>query len=98
MLDAADEKFSTEGDVDAHIAMHGVFAQQVDSKFFPRLSEAHLSIECQHIRENPPAFVVVYEVEKLLCHFETWLLEDTVFRGSVVVVNSCVLVMQCAIQ
>ena len=39
-LEPPDEEFAREGNIDVHVAMHSMLAQQIDSKFFARLCEA----------------------------------------------------------
>ena len=52
VLEAADEEFAGEGDVDVDIAVHGVFGQQVDAEFFTSFGEAPLSVEGEDVGED----------------------------------------------
>ena len=62
VLQTPDEELSTKCDVDAHITVHGVLAQQVDTKFLSSLCEAEETVESDYVSEDPTTFVVVYEV------------------------------------
>ena len=66
VFEAADEELAGEGDVDGHIAMHGVLAQHVNAEFFASLRETPQSVQCQDIGEDASALVVVNEFQSML--------------------------------
>ena len=43
-LEPSDEKFAGKGNVDVHVAVHCMLAQQVNSKLFARFCEAPLPV------------------------------------------------------
>lgn len=97
MFESPDEEFPTEGDIDTDVAMHGVFAEQVDAKFLSRLGEPKLGIQGQDIGEYAATFVIVHKVKERLGHFKTRFLIDAVLGVAVVIVDSSMLVVKGAI-
>ena len=95
---AADEEFAAERDVDAHIAMHCMLTQQIDTEFLARFSEAPLAVESEDVGEDSAAFVVVNEVKEFEGEVFGGRWEGTVFGRAVVVIDTIVLVMQGVVE
>ena len=95
---AADEEFAAESDVDAHIAMHCMLAQQIDTEFLARFSEAPLAVESEDVGEDSAAFVVVDEVKEFEGEVFGGRWEGTIFGRAVVVIDAIVLVMQGVVE
>ena len=95
---AADEEFAAECDVDAHIAMHCMLTQQIDTELLARFSEAPLAVESEDVGKDSAAFVVVYKVEEFEGEVFGGRGDRTVFGRAVVVVNAVVLVMQGVVE
>lgn len=75
-----------------------MFAQQVDTKFLPCFCKPPLAVKRDDVGENPTTLVVVYELEELFRHVNAWFLKDAVEGGAVIIVNACVLVVECAVE
>ena len=56
------EKLARVCNVDRHVAMHRMLAQEVDSEFLPGLREAELPIEGEDIRKDPSTLAVLHKL------------------------------------
>ena len=78
--------------------MHRMFAQQVDSKFLASLRKAELTVQSDHIGEDPSILTPVEKLQKLLRKFSAGFWETPVKRTAVEVIDSLVLVMKRLVQ
>lgn len=98
VFEAADEEFSTKSDVYAHVAVHGVFGEEIDAEFFAGFGEAELAVECEDVGEETATLVVVDEVEESFGHCWGGRGEGSVFGGAVEVIDTGVLVVKSAVE
>ena len=98
MLQLSDKEFTTEGNVDAHIAVHSMLAQQVDAELLASFGEAKLSIQSKDVGEDATPLVVMDKFEEFFGQIDAGLLEDAILCALVKVVNPRVLVVQRSIQ
>ena len=98
VFEATDEKLAAEGNVHVHVTVHGVFRQQVDAELLARFREAPLAVEGEDIGVDATPAVVVHQVEELNGHFSTRLWKRAVDSGTIIVVNTRVLVVQGTVE
>lgn len=72
------KKLPGVGNIDGHVAMHGMLAQQVDAELFPGLREAKLAVECKDIGEDAPALSVMNKFQEFLRKRNAWRIKPTV--------------------
>ena len=92
-FETTDEEFAGEGDVDADVAVHGVFGEEVDAELLAGFREAPEAVEGEDVGEDAATGVVVDEVEELRGEGFGGGGEGAVDGGAVVVVDAGVLVV-----
>lgn len=86
------------------IAMHSVFAQQIDSKFFSGLGEPEKAVQGNDKSEDPGSLVMMDQIQELFCYiliriFALFCLrKDSIFCLAIIVVQSFMLMVQSPIQ
>lgn len=98
MLQSPNEKLARERNIYAHVAVHGMLAQQIDAEFFAGLCKAPLSVQSDHVSEDAAALVPMKKLQELFSHFDTRLPIDAIYRALVVIVYSRMLVTQGAVE
>lgn len=78
VLASTKEKLARECNVDRYVAVHRMFAQEVDSELLPCLREAELPVEGEDIRKDPPTLAVLHKLQELFCEVETRRIELSV--------------------
>lgn len=98
MLAPPKEEFTRVRNVDGYITVHGVLAQHIDAKFFASLGESELSVQGEHVGEDPPALAIVRKLQKLLGEFTARRLEGPMQGSAIEIVNALVLMMERFMQ
>lgn len=97
-VDAADEKLSGKGNVDADVGVHGMLAQKIDSELFSCLSETEEAIKGEDICEKAAPKVKMHHIEELQRHFLRWRPELAIKCCMVIVVHAYMLMMKCSVE
>lgn len=61
----ADEELAAVGDINVDVAVHCVFAEQIDAELLARFREAPLSIKRDDVCEDATPTVKVHQLEEL---------------------------------
>ena len=98
VLETSDEEFAGACNVNVHVAVHSMFRQEVDTKFFASFCEAEEAVESQDVGEDSSSLIVMYHFEELEgCLFRSRF-DDASFCGIAKIVDARVLMVKSTVQ